>query len=126
MGLEYERLKYKVLKEMFDNYKAELLANREIALDMPIETDNGFNVERETLIDDIDEKLEILKRHIDDPYFAKLIFKDNDDGEEFNGYIGDLAWENYLQKTIAKLLIGVHLYLTCTIMEDWEILVIMH
>ena len=91
MNLEYEKKKYKVLKEMFDNYKQELLAGREVALDMPIETDNGFNVEREMLIDDIDEKLEILRRHIDDPYFAKLIFKDNDDGEEFNGYIGRLS-----------------------------------
>ena len=103
MGLEYERLKYKVLKEMFDNYKAELLANREIALDMPIETDNGFNVERETLIDDIDEKLEILKRHIDDPYFAKLIFKDNDDGEEFNGYIGRLSVGELSSKDDSKV-----------------------
>lgn len=91
MSLEYERKKYKVLKGMFDAYKKELLANRLVALDMPIETDNGFNVERETLIDDIDEKLEILKRHIDDPYFAKLIFSDNDDGETFNGYIGRLS-----------------------------------
>ena len=43
------------------------------------------------MIDDIDEKLDILKRHIDDPYFAKLIFNDIDDGEEFNGYIGRLS-----------------------------------
>ena len=91
MDLDYERKKYKILREMFDNYKKELLQNREIALDMPIETDNGFNVERETLIDDIDEKLEILKRHIDDPYFAKLVFNDVDDGQEFNGYIGRLS-----------------------------------
>lgn len=91
MSLEYEKKKYKILKEMFDNYKKELLQNREIALDMPIETDNGFNVEREMLIDDIDEKLEILKRHIDDPYFAKLVFEDCDDGEKFNGYIGRLS-----------------------------------
>lgn len=91
MDLDYERKKYRILREMFDNYKKELLENREIALDMPIETDNGFNVERETLIDDIDEKLDILKRHIDDPYFAKLIFNDIDDGEEFNGYIGRLS-----------------------------------
>lgn len=91
MSLEYEKKKYKVLKSMFDAYKKELLENRLVALDMPIETDNGFNVERETLIDDIDEKLEILKRHIDDPYFAKLIFSDNDDGETFNGYIGRLS-----------------------------------
>lgn len=91
MDLDYERKKYRILREMFDNYKKELLENREIALDMPIEADNGFNVERETLIDDIDEKLDILKRHIDDPYFAKLIFNDIDDGEEFNGYIGRLS-----------------------------------
>ena len=76
---------------MFDAYKKELYENRLIALDMPIETDNGFNVERETLIDDIDEKLEILRRHIDDPYFAKLIFEDKEDGEKFNGYIGRLS-----------------------------------
>ncbi len=89
--LDYEKKKYKILKEMFDNYKEELLRNREIALDMPIETDNGFNVERETLIDDIDEKLEIIRRHIVDPYFAKLVFEDKDDGEKFNGYIGRLS-----------------------------------
>lgn len=89
--LDYEKKKYTILKEMFDNYRDELLRNREIALDMPIETDNGFNVERESLIDDIDEKLEILRRHIADPYFAKLIFEDKDDGEQFNGYIGRLS-----------------------------------
>ena len=91
MSLEYERERYKLLKSMFDAYKKELYENRLIALDMPIETDNGFNVERETLIDDIDEKLEILRRHIDDPYFAKLIFEDKEDGEKFNGYIGRLS-----------------------------------
>ena len=91
MSLEYEKKKYLVLKGMVDSYKKELLKNREIALDMPIETDNGFNVERERLINDIDEKLEILKRHAGEPYFAKLIFKDIDDGEEFNGYIGRLS-----------------------------------
>ena len=81
MSLEYERERYKLLKSMFDAYKKELYENRLIALDMPIETDNGFNVERETLIDDIDEKLEILRRHIDDPYFAKLIFEDKEDAK---------------------------------------------
>jgi len=91
MSLEYEKKKYKVIKEMVDEYKSELLQGREIALDMPIETDNGFNVERERLLNDIDEKLDILKRHVEDPYFAKLIFKDEDDGEEFKGYIGRLS-----------------------------------
>ena len=43
---------------MFDAYKKELYENRLIALDMPIETDNGFNVERETLIDDIEDFFE--------------------------------------------------------------------
>lgn len=91
MSLDYEKKKFKILKDMVDAYKKELLENRRVALDMPIETDNGFNVERETLIDDIDEKLEILKRHSNEPYFAKLIFKDENDGEEFNGYIGRLS-----------------------------------
>ncbi len=103
MSLDYERKKYKVLKEMFDSYRDELLHDRLIALDMPIETDNGFNVEREALIDDIDEKLEILKRHIKDPYFAKLIFADNDDGETFNGYIGRLSVGEISSKDDAKV-----------------------
>ena len=91
MSLDYEKKKFKILKEMVDHYRQELLENREYALDMPIETENGFNVEREALIDDIDEKLDILKRHASDPYFAKLIFEDIDDGEKFNGYIGRLS-----------------------------------
>ena len=91
MSLDYEKKKYKVLKEMVDSYRRELLQERGYALDMPIETDNGFNVERERLIDDIDEKLLILKRHSSEPYFAKLIFEDLGDGAEFNGYIGRVS-----------------------------------
>ena len=91
MSLDYEKQKYRILKEMVDSYRQELLQDREYALAMPIETENGFNIERETLITDIDEKLAILKRHCNEPYFAKLIFSDNDDGEEFNGYIGRLS-----------------------------------
>ncbi|MBQ7351711.1 MAG: ATP-binding domain-containing protein [Clostridia bacterium] len=91
MSLDYEKKKAQVLKEMIENYKRELLEGRDAALDMPVETDNGFNIERETLITDIDEKLEILKRHEKDPYFAKLIFIDQDDGEEFQGYLGRLS-----------------------------------
>ena len=91
MSLEYEKKMYKVLKEMVDNYRSELLRDREYALDMPIETENGFNIEREVMIDDIDEKLDILKRHSKEPYFAKLIFEDINDGEKFNGYIGRLS-----------------------------------
>ena len=89
--LEYERLKFKTFQKTIDTYKHELHANRKVALDMPIETDNGFNVERERLIDDIDEKLSILARHEKDPYFAKLLFGDLDDGQEFNGFIGRLS-----------------------------------
>lgn len=91
MSLEYEKKMYQVLKEMVDNYRNELLRDREYALDMPIETENGFNIEREVMIDDIDQKLDILKRHAKEPYFAKLIFEDIDDGEKFNGYIGRLS-----------------------------------
>lgn len=91
MSLEYERKKYKVLKEMVESYRKELLSDREYALAMPIETENGFNIERETMITDIDEKLEILKRHSAEPYFAKLVFQDNSDGAKFNGYIGRLS-----------------------------------
>jgi len=91
MSLEYEKKKYEVLKEMVDNYRAELLQDREYALAMPIETENGFNIERETMINDIDEKLAILKRHSKEPYFAKLVFEDINDGEKFNGYIGRLS-----------------------------------
>ncbi|MBE5735447.1 MAG: hypothetical protein E7361_03280 [Clostridiales bacterium] len=90
MSLDYEKKKYKVLKAMADENKRYLLRNRDIALDMPIETDNGFNVERERLITEIDEKLEVIRRHEDEPYFAKLEFKDKDDGTEFKGYIGRL------------------------------------
>lgn len=91
MSLDYERKKHKIISEMVDAYKKELLQGRSMALDMPIETDNGFNVERERLINDIDDKLNILNKHISDPYFAKLIFKDLDDGAEFQGYIGRLS-----------------------------------
>lgn len=91
MSLEYEKKKYQVLNEMVENYRKELLKDREYALNMPIETENGFNIERETIITDIDDKLAILKRHSSEPYFAKLIFQDNDDGESFNGYIGRLS-----------------------------------
>ena len=87
MSLEYEKKKAVILKEMIENYKKELLKERDIALDMPIETDNGFNVERETIITDIDEKMEILRRHEKDPYFAKLIFEDCEDNEKFIGYV---------------------------------------
>ena len=41
MSLDYEKKKYKVLKEMVDSYRRELLQERGYALDMPIETDNG-------------------------------------------------------------------------------------
>ena len=88
MSLEYEKKKAVILKEMIENYKKELWRERDIALDMPIETENGFNVERESIITDIDEKMEILKRHEKDPYFAKLMFTDVEDGQEFIGYIG--------------------------------------
>ena len=91
MSLDYERKKYIVLKEMVNRYREELLKDREHALDMPIETENGFNIEREQIIEDIDEKLAILKRHSSEPYFAKLVFEDLDDGEKFNGYIGRLS-----------------------------------
>ena len=91
MNLEYEKKKYNILQDMVNKYYEELKKDRLKALDMPIETDNGFNVEREQLIDDIDEKIEILKRHCHEPYFAKLIFKDKDDDVEFNGYIGRLS-----------------------------------
>ena len=90
-SLDYEREKYKVFQNTIKAYKEQLNLDRDIALDMPIETDNGFNVERETLITDIDDKLEILKKHSEDPYFAKLLFTDLDDGTEFNGYIGRLS-----------------------------------
>ena len=91
MSLEYEKKKAVILKEMIEKYKKDLLRDRDIALDMPIETENGFNVERESIITDIDEKMEILKRHEKDPYFAKLVFKDIEDGQEFTGYIGRVS-----------------------------------
>lgn len=91
MSLEEEKKKYEVLMGMVNAYKRELEEDRKWALDMPIETENGFNIEREQLIDDIDEKLQILQRHKDSPYFAKLVFSDIDDGEEFRGYIGRLS-----------------------------------
>lgn len=91
MSLEYEKKKSLVLKEMIENYKKELLIEREETLLLPIETENGFNVERESKLIDIDEKMDILKRHEKDPYFAKLIFTDINDGEEFMGYIGRVS-----------------------------------
>ena len=91
MSLEYEKKKAVILKEMIENYKKELWRERDIALDMPIETENGFNVERESIITDIDEKMEILRRHEKDPYFAKLMFTDIEDGQEFVGYIGRVS-----------------------------------
>ncbi len=104
MSLEYERKKYKVLKSMADDNKAYLLRNREIALDMPIETDNGFNVERERIITEIDEKLEVIRRHENEPYFAKLEFKDEDDGAEFKGYIGRLSIGEISDPTDTKVI----------------------
>lgn len=103
MSLEYEKKKYEVLKEMVDNYRKELLRDRELALDMPIETENGFNIERETIITDIDEKLDILKKHSKEPYFAKLIFEDINDGERFNGYIGRLSIGDIRDKEDSKI-----------------------
>lgn len=91
MSLEYEKKKSKILKEMISNYKNELIQERELTLNLPIETENGYNVEREVKLIDIDEKLEILKRHEKDPYFAKLIFTDVNDKEEFMGYIGRVS-----------------------------------
>lgn len=103
MSLEEEKKKYEVLMGMVDAYKRELEEDRKWALDMPIETENGFNIEREQLIDDIDEKLQILKRHKDSPYFAKLIFSDISDGEEFRGYIGRLSIGEVGSKTDEKI-----------------------
>lgn len=103
MSLEEERKKYEVLMGMVDAYKRELEEDRKWALNMPIETENGFNIEREQLIDDIDEKLQILKRHKDSPYFAKLVFSDIDDGEEFRGYIGRLSIGDVGSKTDEKI-----------------------
>lgn len=91
MSLDYERKKYEVLKDMVERYKKELLEDREYALAMPIETEDGFNIERETMLNDIDDKMLILKRHSKEPYFAKLVFNDLEDGTEFNGYIGRLS-----------------------------------
>ena len=89
--LDYEKKKYDYFQAEINKFKLELLDNREIALDMPIETDNGFNVEREKLIEDIDEKLSVLGRHSEDPYFAKLAFTDKEDKSDFVGYIGRLS-----------------------------------
>lgn len=91
MSLEEENKKYEILMEMVSAYKCELLEDRKWALNMPIETENGFNIEREQLIRDIDEKLQILQKHKDSPYFAKLIFNDIKDGTEFKGYIGRMS-----------------------------------
>ena len=91
MSLEYERKKYQVMKEMVAAYKKDLLEDREHALAMPIETEDGFNIERETILNDIDDKMLILKRHMTEPYFAKLQFTDKEDNTEFFGYIGRLS-----------------------------------
>lgn len=91
MSLEYEKEKYKILKKSVTDYKQELYDLRELAYKLPVETDNGFNVEREQLIDDYTEKLTILNKHFDDPYFAKLEFVDITDQEEFKGYIGRVS-----------------------------------
>lgn len=91
MSLDYEKKKSLVLKEMISNYQKQLLVEREETLKLPIETENGFNVEREAKLIDIDEKMDILKRHEKDPYFAKLIFTDTNDNEEFMGYIGRVS-----------------------------------
>ncbi len=104
MSLEEEKKKYEVLMGMVDAYKRELESDRLWALDMPIETENGFNIEREKLIEDIDEKLDILKRHKDNPYFAKLVFSDLDDGEEFRGYIGRLSIGEVSNKMDEKII----------------------
>lgn len=91
MSLEEEKKKYEILMGMVQAYKKELEEDRRWALNMPIETENGFNIEREQMIEDIDEKLLILQKHKDSPYFAKLIFSDIDNGDEFRGYIGRLS-----------------------------------
>ncbi len=102
--LDYERKKYQVFKDMVASYKKELLEDREHALSMPIETENGFNIEREQIIDDIDEKLTILARHSEDPYFAKLVFSDMDDGMEFKGYIGRVSIGDVQDKSDTKII----------------------
>ncbi len=91
MSLDYEKKKYEVLMGMVNAYQKELMTDREWALKMPIETENGFNIERENILNDIDEKMHILNKHRDNPYFAKLVFSDLSDGEEFQGYIGRLS-----------------------------------
>ena len=103
MSLEYEKKKYQILKEMVNTYREELLKDREYALDMPIETENGFNIEREMIISDIDDKLAILKRHSKEPYFAKLVFEDSSDSEIFNGYIGRLSIGDISSKDDSKI-----------------------
>ena len=103
MSLDYEKKKYAVLKEMVERYKEELLQDREYALQMPIETEDGFNIERENMLNDIDDKMMILKRHVKEPYFAKLIFTDNEDGTEFRGYIGRLSIGDISNKTDEKI-----------------------
>ena len=70
---------------------------------MPIETENGFNIERENILNDIDEKMHILNKHKDNPYFAKLIFSDLNDGEEFQGYIGRLSIGEIKNKSDEKI-----------------------
>ena len=103
MSLDYEKKKSLVLKEMISNYQKQLLVEREETLKLPIETENGFNVEREAKLIDIDEKMDILKRHEKDPYFAKLIFTDTNDNEEFMGYIGRVSVGDIQTKNDEKI-----------------------
>ena len=88
---------------MVNAYQKELMTDREWALKMPIETENGFNIERENILNDIDEKMHILNKHKDNPYFAKLIFSDLNDGEEFQGYIGRLSIGEIKNKSDEKI-----------------------
>lgn len=103
MGLRYEKEKYKVFEKMVQNYQQELLDNRKVAIDMPVETENGFNIEREMMLYDIDEKLDILKRHANNHYFAKLVFSDIDDGAHFQGYIGRISIGDIHDKSDNKI-----------------------
>lgn len=103
MGLKYEKNKYNFFKKVVQDYQQELLNNRKSALDMPVETENGFNVEREMMLFDIDEKLDILKRHANNPYFAKLIFTDIYDSTHFQGYIGRISIGDIHDKSDNKI-----------------------
>jgi len=103
MSLEYEKKKYEVLMGMVKAYQKELMQDREWALKMPIETENGFNIERENILNDIDDKMLILQKHKDNPYFAKLVFSDLSDGQEFQGYIGRLSIGEIKNKSDEKI-----------------------